>query len=126
MIAPVIPGLTDHEIPAILAAAAEAGASHAGKILLRLPHSVKDIFLDWLDVHAPGKKARVIDRIREIRGGELNVADWGKRFRGEGIFAEQIHNLFHVSARRAGLDQPFPELSTAHFRRPGGTQLDLF
>jgi len=126
MIAPVIPGLTDHEIPALLAAAAEAGATFAGKILLRLPHTVKDVFLDWLDVHAPGKKARVIDRIRDIRGGELNVADWGKRFRGEGVFAEQIHNLFHLSARRAGLDRPFPELGTAHFRRPGGTQLDLF
>jgi DNA repair photolyase len=126
MIAPVIPGLTDHEIPALLDAAARHGATFAGKILLRLPHTVKEIFLDWLDVHAPTKKARVVDRIREIRGGELNVADWGKRFRGEGVFAEQIHNLFHLAARRAGLDRVPPELSTAHFRRPGGTQLDLF
>lgn len=126
MIAPVIPGLTDHEIPAILAAAAAHGATFAGKILLRLPLEVKDVFLDWLDVHAPGKKARVLDRIREIRGGGLNITDWGKRFRGEGVFADQIHDLFHVSARRAGLDRSPPALSVAHFRRPGGTQLDLF
>lgn len=126
MIAPVIPGLTDHEIPAILAAAAEAGAKTAGHLMLRLPHAVKDVFLDWLDVHAPGKKARVVDRVREMRGGELNVSDWGKRFRGEGVFAEQIHDLFRLAARRAGLAKPFPELSIAHFRRSGGTQLVLF
>lgn len=126
MIAPVIPGLTDHEIPAILAAAAEAGAKTAGHLMLRLPHAVKDVFLDWLDVHAPGKKARVVDRVREMRGGELNVSDWGKRFRGEGVFAEQIHDLFRLAARRAGLAKPFPELSIAHFRRQGGTQLVLF
>lgn len=125
-IAPVIPGLTDHEIPAILDAAAAAGATFAGRLLLRLPHVVKDVFLDWLDRHAPGKKARVMDRIREVRGGELNVSDWGKRFRGEGVFAEQIHDLFRLSARRHGLDRAEPALSTAHFRRPGGTQLDLF
>ena len=87
---------------------------------------MKDVFLNWLDVHAPGKKARVVDRIREIRGGELNVSDWGKRFRGEGIFADQIHDLFRIAARRAGVDGDLPELSTAHFRRPGGVQLELF
>lgn len=126
MIAPIIPGLTDHEIPAILDAAARHGARSAGRILLRLPLEVKEVFLDWLDTHAPGKKARVLDRIREMRGGALNVSDWGKRFRGEGVFADQIHDLFRVAARRAGLDRPLPALSTAHFRRPGGTQLDLF
>lgn len=125
-IAPVIPGLTDHEIPAILDAAAAAGATFAGRLLLRLPHSVKDVFLDWLDRHAPGKKARVVDRIREIRGGGLNVSEWGKRFRGEGVFADQIHDLFRLSARRCGLDRAEPALSAAHFLRPGGTQLDLF
>ena len=125
MVAPVIPGLTDHELPAILAAAAEAGAERAGYVVLRLPHAVKDIFLRWLDDHAPTKKARVLDRVREIRGGKLNVSEWGRRLRGEGIFAEQLRELFRVTARRAGLNQERHELSTAHFRHPGGEQLTL-
>jgi DNA repair photolyase len=125
-VAPVIPGLNDHEIPAILDAAAAAGARRAGYIVLRLPWAVKDIFLQWLDTHAPQKKARVIDRVREIRGGKLNVSEWGKRMKGEGIFAEQIHDLFEVAARRAGLTRDRLAVSTTHFRRPGGVQLNLF
>jgi len=126
MVAPVIPGLTDHELPGILAAAAEAGARRAGYLIMRLPYAVKDVFLAWLDTHAPTKKARVLDRVREIRGGQLNVSDWGKRHVGEGIFAGQIRELFTVAARRAGLNQDRVELSTAHFRPPGGKQMDLF
>lgn len=126
MVSPVIPGLTDHELPSILAAAAEAGAKRASYIILRLPHAVKDVFLQWLDDHAPGKKARVIDRLRDLRGGKLYDATWGKRLKGEGIFADQISELFHVTARRAGLNQERVELSSAHFRRPGGQQLSLF
>lgn len=126
MVAPIIPGLTDHEMPAILAAAAASGATRAGYTILRLPHTLRELFTDWLDRHEPGKKARILDRVREIRGGRLNVSDWGQRFRGEGIFAEQIRELFAVAARRAGLERGFRELSTAHFRRPGGTQLSLF
>ncbi|MBI5766541.1 MAG: PA0069 family radical SAM protein [Verrucomicrobia bacterium] len=125
MVAPVLPGLTDHEIPAILDAAAAAGATGAGYIVLRLPYAVKEVFLSWLDTHAPTKKARVVDRIREIRGGKLNVTAWGKRLRGEGIFAEQIRALFETAARRAGLSTERRRLSTAHFRRPGGEQLTL-
>ena len=126
MVAPVIPGLTDHEMPAILAAAAEAGARRAGYLIMRLPYAVKDVFLAWLDAHAPAKKTRIIDRVREIRGGQLNVSEWGKRQKGEGIFADQIRDLFHATARRAGLNQERVALSTAHFRPPGGRQLDLF
>jgi DNA repair photolyase len=126
MVAPVLPGLTDHELPAILDAAAAAGATRAGYIVLRLPHAVKDVFVQWLDDHAPTKKARVLDRIREIRGGQLNVSEWGTRLRGEGIFAEQIRELFRATARRAGLNQDRHPLSPAHFRRPGGQQLCLF
>lgn len=126
MVAPVIPGLTDHELPALLDAAARAGANHAGYVVLRLPHTVKEIFSDWLDVHAPGKKDRVLSRVRELRGGKLNVSDWGARLRGEGIFADQIRELFRVVSRRVGLSQGRSELSTAHFRRPGGVQLNLF
>jgi DNA repair photolyase len=125
LVAPVIPGLTDHEMPAILAAAAAAGARTAGYVMLRLPYAVKDLFLQWLDDHAPGRKARVVDRIRSVRGGKLYRSDWGSRMTGEGIFAEQTAELFRVSARRAGLNRERRELSTAHFRRPGGVQLEL-
>ncbi len=125
MVAPVIPGLTDHELPAILDAAAQAGATHAGYILLRLPHAVKDVFLAWLDTHEPAKKARVLDRLHQLRGGKLNVSDWGARMKGEGIFATQLRDLFTVSVRRSGMNRARLELSTAAFRRPG-EQLTLF
>lgn len=126
MVAPIIPGLTDHEMPAILDAAAQAGATHAGYVVLRLPHTVKEIFSDWLDVHAPGKKERVLSRVRDLRGGQLNVSEWGARLRGEGIFADQIRELFNVMTRRVGLKQGRGELAATHFRRPGGVQLGLF
>ena len=126
MVAPVIPGLTDHELPAILAAAAAAGATSAGYIVVRLPHAVKEIFQQWLADHAPGKSARVLDRIRQIRGGSLNVSEWGKRLKGEGIFADQLRTLFTATARRAGLNLDRHPLSTASFRRPGGEQMNLF
>ena len=126
MVAPIIPGLTDTEMPAILAAAAAAGARRAGHVLLRLPFAVKDVFLHWLDTHAPTKKARVIDRLKTLHGGKLYDSDWGRRMRGEGIFAQQTSELFHVAARRAGLNQTEFSLSTEHFRRPGGTQLEMF
>jgi DNA repair photolyase len=125
MVAPVIPGLTDHELPAILAAAADAGATRAGFVTLRLPHAVKDVFLQWLEDHEPGKKERVLSRLRELHGGKLYNATFGDRMRGQGIFAEQIAQMFEVASRRAGLQRHHPELSTAHFRRPGGTQLEL-
>lgn len=125
MVAPIIPGLTDHEMPAILAAAAGAGAKFAGYTVMRLPYAVKEIFLQWLDDHAPAKKARIVSRVREIRGGQLNVSEWGRRLHGEGIFAEQLRALFDVSVRRAGLNRERPALSIAHFRRPG-EQLSLF
>lgn len=126
-VAPVIPGLTDHELPAILDAAAAAGARYAGCITLRLPHTVKDVFLHWLDSHEPGKKERVLSRLRDLHGGKLYNATFGDRLRGQGIFAEQIQRMFEVAARRAGLNtqRGARPLSAAHFRRPGGTQLEL-
>lgn len=127
MVAPVIPGLTDTELPAILDAAARAGACSAGYVLLRLPLTVKDVFLDWLDVHAPSKKARVLARLRELRGGGLYEAGWGSRLQGQGVFADQLRDLFRLTARRAGLDCGRVELSAAAFRRPEpGGQLSLF
>jgi DNA repair photolyase len=125
MVAPVVPGLTDHEVPAILDAAAEAGATRAGYVLLRLPHAVKEIFTQWLDDHEPSKKARILDRLRTLRGGKLYDHRWSTRMSGEGIFAQQMEALFAVAARRAGLNQEQFALATEHYRRPG-EQLSLF
>lgn len=124
LVAPVIPGLTDHELPAILKAAAEAGARFAGMVPLRLPYAVKDLFVNWLEEHLPARKAKVLAQIRAIRGGKLNESAFGKRMQGEGIFAEQLHQMFHAAYRRAGFTGQ-PELSTAAFRRPAGAQLEL-
>jgi len=126
MVAPVIPGLNDHEIPAILAAAKDAGASFAATIVLRLPHGMKELFGDWLERHRPERRERVLSRIRDVRGGSLNDPRFGSRMRGQGLYAQQIQNLFSVHRRRAGLAEPPPSLSTEHFRRPGDAQLDLF
>jgi DNA repair photolyase len=112
-------------MPAILAAAADAGASTAGYVMLRLPHAVKDLFLQWLDDHAPAKKARILDRIRAVRGGRLYRSEWGSRMTGEGIFAEQAGELFRMGARKAGLNLERRALAVAHFRRPGGVQLEM-
>jgi DNA repair photolyase len=118
MVAPVVPAITDHEIPRILEAAAAAGAGWAGYTVMRLPGAVAGLFEAWLDRHFPDRKDKVLHRIRELRGGRLNDPRFGSRMRGEGIFAEQIHALFTNARRRHGLDQPLPELSAAAFRRP--------
>ena len=125
MVAPVIPGINDHEIPAIVAACAKAGAQFAGHVLLRLPWAVAPLFERWLDEHFPERKAKVLARVRHTRGGErLYDSRWGKRQTGEGIFAEQIETIFQVSCRRAGFGER-PKLSTAAFRR-STEQLRLF
>jgi DNA repair photolyase len=125
LMAPVIPGLNDHEAPAIIAAAARAGARSVRPIMLRLPHGVKDLFSAWLERHAPERKAKVLNRVRAMRGGRLNDSRFHERQRGSGLFAEQTHALFSLACRRAGVDQELPPLSTAGFRRPGGEQLAL-
>lgn len=119
MVAPVIPGLTDHEMPRILERAAEAGAVGAGWIMLRLPHAVKDLFEDWLGRHFPDRKGKVLNRLLSLRGGRLNDPRFGSRMRGEGPFAEQIRQVFEISCRKHGLNRVPVELSTAAFRRPG-------
>ncbi|WP_438483085.1 PA0069 family radical SAM protein [Oleiharenicola lentus] len=126
MVAPVIPGLTDHEIPAILDAVAQAGAKGCSWVMLRLPHAVKDVFLSWLEDHVPGKKEKIISRIQDVRDGKLYDSNWGTRMRGTGIFAEQIAKIFEVSARRAGLTRERPQLSCTNFRRRSRGQLELF
>jgi len=127
-IAPVVPGLTDHEVPAILEAAAEAGASFAGYILLRLPYGVKDIFSTWLGQHFPERKDKVLNRVREMRGGKLYDGRYSVRGRGEGPWAKQLESLFHVHRSRLGLDRP-PALSAASFIAPADParpQMELF
>jgi DNA repair photolyase len=118
LVAPVVPGLTDHEMPAILRAVADAGATAASFIPLRLPYAIKDLFEQWLATHFPDRKDKVLNRIREIRGGKLNDPNFGSRMRGQGIFAEQMRILFEAAARKTGLDRDMPPLSTEHFRRP--------
>jgi DNA repair photolyase len=118
LVAPIIPGLTEHELPSILKTAAEAGASFAGHTVLRLPLAVAPLFERWLDEHMPDRKARILNRIREMRGGRLNDPRFGSRMRGEGIFARQIQDLVRAGRRKAGLAAAAPELSTAAFRRP--------
>lgn len=126
LVAPVIPGLTDHEIPAILEAARDAGAREAAYTLLRLPYGVKDLFSRWLEQHFPDRKDKVLNRVRSMRRGTLNESGFGRRMHGVGPFAEQVRTLFGVARRRAGFDAlGVPPLSTAAFRRADG-QLGLF
>lgn len=127
MTAPVIPGLNDHELPNLISAAAEAGAGFAAYTPVRLPHTVRPLFEDWLARRFPERKEKVLNRIRSMRGGRLNDPRFVSRMRGEGIFAEQISQLFDISCRRAGLEEKrFPRLSTAAFRRLGEIQPGLF
>ena len=125
VLGPVIPGLTDHEMPALLEAAKRAGATHASFIVLRLPHGLKALFDDWLRTHQPLRREKVLHRLESLRGGRLNDPRFGSRMRGEGNFADQIATTFRVVSRRLGLDVERPPLSTASFRRPGGVQLEL-
>jgi DNA repair photolyase len=114
----VIPGLTEHEIPAILEAAAAAGARSAGMIMLRLPGAVEGIFLAWLEEHLPDRFDRVVARLKEVRGGRLSDPRFGSRMTGEGLYAEQIRRLFQVSVRKLGLDRRSAPLSLDAFQRP--------
>lgn len=118
MTAPILPRINDHEIPALLEAAAEAGATSAGWVLLRLPYQIKDLFLEWLSRHFPDRAAHVEALIRDARGGMLYDARFFSRQRGEGPVAGQIKAMFDVFARKHGLDGPRPGRSTAAFRRP--------
>jgi DNA repair photolyase len=125
MVAPVIPGLTDHELPSILGAASKAGARFASYVPLRLPWAVAPLFVEWLETHFPQRKEKVLSLIRSIRGGKLNDSTFKSRMRGEGEFAEQIRALFHVYERKEGLNREELELSVDGFQRPG-EQLKLF
>jgi DNA repair photolyase len=128
MAAPIIPGLNDQEIPAVLAAAREAGAATAGFVLLRLPFAVRPIFADWLTRSYPEKADRVLALIRSTRDGRLNDPNWGSRMRGQGEYADGIGQTFKIFAKKHGLDRPLPPLDNSQFRPPKQVsgQLRLF
>ncbi|MEX0703400.1 MAG: PA0069 family radical SAM protein [Planctomycetales bacterium] len=120
MLAPIIPGLNDSEIPALLEAVAAAGAEAAHYNLLRLPLTVRPVFQEWLARARPEAQSRVESRIRAARGGKLYDSRFGARMKGEGPLAEQIARTFRVFARRHGLDRETAPLDTSLFRRPAG------
>jgi DNA repair photolyase len=133
MVAPVIPGLTDHDMPAILAAARDAGAETAAFIPIRLPYAVAGLFDEWLQVHFPDRRAKVLGRIRGVRGGKLNDARFQSRMRGEGEYADQLRALFAASCSKLGLNVNRSKLSIAAWRGPvvagekrPASQLSLF
>ena len=127
MVSPVVPALTDHELEAILTAAANAGAVAASSIMLRLPREVATLFEEWLVTHYPDRAARVMGRVRELHGGLTYDPAFGKRMTGQGKWAELMQQRFKLTVRRLGLDRPMPQLRTDLFARPPqrGDQLSL-
>ncbi|MGH8509299.1 MAG: PA0069 family radical SAM protein [Gammaproteobacteria bacterium] len=128
LFAPVVPALNDAEMESILEAASNAGARYAGYVLLRLPHEVKNLFEEWLQVHEPLKAARIMNRVRDMRGGQENDPHFGTRMRGTGIYAEVIRHRFELACKRHGLTRSARALDTSKFKPPGapGPQLTLF
>ena len=126
MIGPVLPGLTEHEIPAILKAASDAGARSAHYTMLRLPYGVKDLFQTWLAEHFPDRADKILNRLREMRNGKLYDSEFGTRMRGTGVHADHIAAMFALYKKRYDLNRRTP-LSTAQFRRHAyDKQMSLF
>ncbi|NIZ62265.1 radical SAM protein [Sedimentitalea sp. CY04] len=127
MIAPIVPGLTDHEVEALLAAGAEAGADAASWIMLRLPREVSDLWQQWLAEHEPGRAAKVMARLREMHGGRDYDPRWGQRMRGEGEYARMIGHRFKTACKKLGLQEKTPDLRCDLFACPPqvGDQLSL-
>ncbi len=132
-VSPVIPGLTDNEMPAILKAVSEAGAISASYTPVRLPHSVSALFSEWLEHHKPDRKEKVLSLIKQMRGGKLNDPNFGSRMHGEGPIAEQMNQVFEIFTRKYQLDGSRKNsrrvsLSSEHFQRPEPlkAQLSLF
>jgi len=126
LVAPVIPGLTEHEMPQIIAQAGAAGAQTAGFTIIRLAHGLADLFSAWVESHFPDRKAKILKRIREMHGGKMHDSRFGVRMSGEGFFAEQIKQIFALACRKNGLDSNLLPLSTAAFQKPQGPQMKLF
>ena len=118
MVAPIVPGLNDHEIEKILDAAYAMGARNAGYVLLRLPLEVSPIFKDWLLRHYPDRYRHVLSLLRSMRDGKDYDAEWGKRMRGQGPYAWQIGRRFEMTARKLGFNKDRARLRTDLFRRP--------
>ncbi len=126
-VSPVIPAVTDHEIEALVAAGAQAGALSASYIPVRLPHEVAPLFRAWLDAHYPDRAAKVMAIIQDMRGGRDNDPDFGSRMRGQGPWAELIRTRFRLAVKRAGLNQHKWTLDISRFRPPAdGCQGELF
>jgi DNA repair photolyase len=128
MFAPVIPGLNDHELEAVLEASAQAGATAAGYVMVRLPLEIADLFQEWLKTDHPDRAERVMSLIRQMRRGKAYTADWGVRGRGEGPIAELVAARFRAARRRYGLERPRESLDVTKFRVPpkAGDQMELF
>lgn len=127
LVAPVIPVISDPEMESILKACAEAGASQAGYVLLRLPHEVKELFRQWLAAHRPGEAEHVMSLIQQSRGGKDYDSAWGQRMRGTGLFADMIAQRFRIACKRLGLNRRQQDLDCSRFHPPprSGDQLSL-
>lgn len=125
-VAPIVPGLTDHEIPSILKKCAALGAVGAGYTVVRLPYAVKDVFEKWLTEYFPERKNKVLNRLKELRGGALYNSEWGSRMTGTGLFAEQINSMFEMGCKKAGFPQTRFRLSSSSFRNAEQKQMTLF
>ena len=128
MFAPAIPALNDHEMEAVLNAAAGYGARSAGYVLLRLPFEIKDLFREWLDVNVPDRAKHVMALVRQMRGGKDYDSNWNTRMTGTGAYAQVMARRFHMAVKRLGLNQPSAPLAVHKFKRPPrlGDQLALF
>ena len=126
MTAPLIPAMNQHEIPAMLEAAAGAGALGAGYTIVRTNGAVKPVFDNWLHEHFPDRAAKVIAQVSAMHGGAMNDSTFGRRMKGEGEFAKMVKRIFHITHRRVFAGRTMPPLRTDLFRRPQAGQLDLF
>ena len=124
-VAPIIPGLTDSEIPAILKRAAENGATGAYWVMLRLPYAVKEIFAEWIRREYPDRADKILNRIKDVRSGKINETEFGKRMRGSGEIAESIKQLFDISCEKFGLTKRHWPLSVDKFDNGSNVQMEL-
>lgn len=123
---PVIPGLNDTELPAVIQAANEVGARWVTYVPLRLPGATAEVFCEWLEREQPGKAHRILDRLKSLRGGKMNSTKFGERFRGQGPWAGELKHLYQLGCLKAGFKEKPIQLSTAHFIPPGISQMELF
>ncbi len=126
MIAPIIPALNEPEVPALLKAAAEAGAVSAGYTVLRTNGAVKEVFRNWVETHFPDRAAKILAQGSDLHGGKMNDSEWGRRMKGSGNFAMNIDRVFKVMRRRYFAGRESPPLDSSRFHRPPEGQLDLF